>query len=514
MLTGHLDDFTLPDIFRLMSSSKRTGKVDVVRSAGEGKVFFREGEVYYAESTVSREPLGQKLIRWGVLTEGALMKALDESATSGARVGEILVRNGNVSSEQLERAVQQQIEDAVFDLLHWTAGEFSWDPGVVADVEVPISVSVENLIIEASRRMDELEVIARVIPSEKTILRMAPVPPEGALEINITPDEWRMLVLVNGTRTIHEIAATTGTDHLTAMRSLYGLVSANLLQVVERATEATGSPAGGSEFVDLDDAVVEAEEEGTSFGRFDPLPPTEASDFGFADLLEQPLPVSEVPAEPASEPLVEEIEPDEFLPLPVQETDLDEVQILAVEEPASEDEIFFSSLEDVPEPSAIESFDRPLPEELSISTPVDDDFLSDLLGEVPSTSTASSSGPRTTVPPLSPPPTPEAPLAPAPAAAPPDAPGAPPETPGVPAPSPLGSPPRAIPNPANVDRASMARELAGLFDDVPPRTRSGQPGRARAATPGSEPDGRKRVEDDDQVNKGLISRLIDGVKGL
>ena len=44
MLRGSLDDFTLPDIFRLLSFSKKTGKLEIVRGAGDGKVYFRDGE--------------------------------------------------------------------------------------------------------------------------------------------------------------------------------------------------------------------------------------------------------------------------------------------------------------------------------------------------------------------------------------------------------------------------------------------------------------------------------------
>ena len=55
MLKGTLDDFTLPDIFRLLSQSRKTGRLDVERSAGNGNIFFKEGNVYFAESTLSRE---------------------------------------------------------------------------------------------------------------------------------------------------------------------------------------------------------------------------------------------------------------------------------------------------------------------------------------------------------------------------------------------------------------------------------------------------------------------------
>lgn len=526
MLKGTLDDFTLPDIFRLMSLAKRTGKVDVIRSAGEGKVFFRDGEVYYAESTVSREPLGQKLIRSGALTEGALMKALDENATTGARVGEILVRNGSVSAEQLQRAVQQQIEDSVFDLLRWGAGEFSWDAGVVADVEVPISVSVENLIIEASRRLDELEVITRKIPSEAAVLRMAATPPEGAVEINITPEEWRMLVLVNGSRTVHDIAATTGTDDLTAMRSLYGLVSAGLVEVQDPGEETDESAAERDDVVgfgDVSSNQAAAAEQPLEEIAVESLPAHVAELSPFEDV---PTPDPAYAAtdfdasfdEPASEetpvesPEALQVE-GELIPFPEPQSDevsIAEFEPLAPEpenvpEPvsATSDEVFFSSLEEAPLEMPVESFDAPAPDELVTQTPDGDDFLNDLLGGDAGSSFGSFDSfedPVSAPAPSAPPPAPEVPAPAAPVAA--------PEPESRPAAQEAASE-------GTVDRASVVRELAGLFSDDVPRVRPAPaPKAANPETPEAEPDGRKRVEDDDQVNRGLISRLIDGVKGL
>ncbi|MGH9196344.1 MAG: DUF4388 domain-containing protein, partial [Acidimicrobiia bacterium] len=129
MLKGTLDDFALPDVFRLMSLAKKTGRLEVERKAGSGSVYFRDGEVYFAESSLSREPLGQKLVRAGALTEGQLRKAIDQHSDSGERVGDILVNSGVVQLEQISIAIRQQIEDAVFDLLRWELGEFNWEPG-------------------------------------------------------------------------------------------------------------------------------------------------------------------------------------------------------------------------------------------------------------------------------------------------------------------------------------------------------------------------------------------------
>ena len=625
MLKGTLDDFALPDVFRLVMVAKRTGKLDIVRSAGSGKVFFREGEVYYAESTVAREPLGQKLIRSGALTEGGLLKALDENASSGERVGDILLRNGSVSAEQLQAAVRDQIEDSVFDLLRWDLGEFNWEANVIADVEVPISISVENLIMESARRLDEMEVILRKIPSEDAVPAMASAPPEGAVEINITPQEWRMLVLVDGNRSIHDIAEQVGLDDFTVMRSVYGLISAGLVEIkdfvvardssgdvfeavhpsqqAKSASQPESQPESEPEQAEAEDAPAASAEDETPLGDLDAEMAeilSEAQSEADQPVADEPTaeePESDEPqaeeAEIAQEPAAaEESQPAEepVATAPVAEDvsqtgkdsadiDLDAAIAMAqaeasdggeapsiyqdsfvaeslesfdaggspafepleegkisfesfIDEPAgssaendsngsenggSENNVFFmnsadeaeessneapersfevlsgsdtaeddisSVLEDDPldvsswEPSVV-GFDAPEGDEMTTTTPGEDPFLEDLFGSQPEE-------PRQPPPPA-PEPVRDAPAAPA-AAAPDESP--------------------------SVDRASVVRELAGLFSDEDrPRPRQAAP-TGKPAAESEEEDLRKRVEDDDQVTKGLISRLIDGVKGL
>lgn len=192
MLNGTLDDFTLPDVLRLAASARRTGRLDVTRDCGAGRLWFRDGAVAAAEPAYGRR---------------------HASATPVAR-----------------------IEDLTFDLMRWDRGEFSWmpDPDGTADT----SVDVEELLREVSRRLDELAEIKTLIPSEEAVPAMAPQPPEGAVQINITPAEWRVLVLVDGHRSVAEIAAAAGLDDLAAMKVLFGLAAAGLV----RTGEAPAAP--------------------------------------------------------------------------------------------------------------------------------------------------------------------------------------------------------------------------------------------------------------------------------
>jgi hypothetical protein len=542
MLKGTLEHFALADVFRLMSWAKKTGKLEVARSAGRGKIFFRDGEVYYAESSLSREPLGQKLIRAGQLTEGQLMKALDQNAQSGERVGQILVANEWVSGEQLQGALRQQIEDAVFDLLRWELGEFDFQPQVEADIEVQISVSVENLIIEASRRLDELEVIQRKIPDENARLKMANKPPEGAAEINITPEEWRMLVLVDGTRTIHDIALLVGMDDFGALRGLYGLVSAGLVEVVSdyepkpsEGGEAVGAFVAEGALQPLDESaagalVAEPAPEGpvaeNPVVTPEPVsePPMTMSTIEESPVVtpepvvETPVEASVVTPEPYEAPVVT---PEPVYEAPVVTPEPAQTNPSPVFQPGGNgtwDAETLSSVFKVEEPevpAASEEVAAEVPafQEQVVQPEGSDPVFADPVFDAAPV-TAPEPGPQHPEPSVVTPEEPVAETAPAPEAF--DAPGPgemethkpdpflndlldkPPASPAPPAPS-------ASPAAPQVDRTTVVRELAGLFsdDERQPRT-DGAP----------EGDHRKRVEDDDALNRGLISRLIDGVKGL
>jgi hypothetical protein len=226
LLTGTLDDFSLPEIFRLIASAQQTGRIDVARSGGSGSVFFREGDVSYAESSLSHE--------------------LPETA----------------GGKDLEAALKDQIEAAVFDLLRWKDGEFRWDSGAELDAKVELSLNIEDLVAEASQKLEELEIISTKIPSEAAVLAMAPTPPEGAAEINITPQEWRVLVLVNGVRSVTEIARLAGMDTFSVLQVLYGLCDHGLIAVAENEVTTAGlEPSeAGAEEPETEDGVEPGDE--------------------------------------------------------------------------------------------------------------------------------------------------------------------------------------------------------------------------------------------------------------
>jgi hypothetical protein len=235
MLNGTLDDFRLPDVLRLISLARKTGVLRVSSAGHRGSVYFRSGEVYFAEVSSDRVSVGQRLVDAGLLAGEALDAALARSDESGRPVAEILRTSAGVPQAGLERAVRDQIEDATFELMRWGEGEFAWQGDQQVNLEVSAAVTVDDLILEAARRLDELAVRERKVVSERSIPTLSAAFASAADPITISPEQWRILALLDGRRSARQIALLAGMDVEEALRDLYRLVTGGVVEVTDPA---------------------------------------------------------------------------------------------------------------------------------------------------------------------------------------------------------------------------------------------------------------------------------------
>jgi hypothetical protein len=230
-LRGKLSDIGLVDVFRLMAENVRTGVLRVSGPAGQGSVWFRDGEVFFAQSDRATAPLGERLVADGRITQPALEQALELRAaepSGGWRIGEILVAEGSITAPVLSAFMREQIQDRVCDLLASAEGEFSFEAAEVpAEFDIGLSMSMENILMESARRLE-----AARVPSDM-VCRMSAGQPDGTFDIALKPDEWRVLLSMDGTHTIAQAAAGLGLPESDVARTVGGLLAAGVLESVE-----------------------------------------------------------------------------------------------------------------------------------------------------------------------------------------------------------------------------------------------------------------------------------------
>lgn len=245
-LEGNLKDFSLTDMFRLLANGRKSGTLHLERSGAAGKVCFDDGRIFFASSNWNRESLGKRLVKAGVTSEKQLRQALglqkiQKKEKAGRRLGQILVDEGYLDSKVLENFIADQINDTLFDLFRWEEGQLRFEADEMCeDEDIGISVSVENVIMESSRRLEIWNKIREKIPSMDTAFTMAAAPGDKTMEIHLKPREWMLLCYLHGPRSVRELIELTGYNDFETARILYGMFSVGLIDQVSADEGVTG----------------------------------------------------------------------------------------------------------------------------------------------------------------------------------------------------------------------------------------------------------------------------------
>lgn len=145
----------------------------------------------------------------------------------GKESGELYLEVGNITHAKTSRAVG---EYAFFSLMELKVGKALFEPGGVPS-ERTISISTEQLLLNWSYRKQEWDRFKEVIPSTHEVFRLSLQ--KNQENKNINADQWNVLALCNGTKTISEIAESLIWDELKTSKMILQLVQLGLLEKVE-----------------------------------------------------------------------------------------------------------------------------------------------------------------------------------------------------------------------------------------------------------------------------------------
>lgn len=239
-MTGNLQTIGLPDVLQLLSSGAKTGTLVLTRCDDTIKLYFQDGKILYAVSQKKRDSLLNFLVRNHDLELDQAEKILAQAKTSKQSIEKTLLNSNVISRETLMNAAMLQAKETVYDLFQWMEGDFEFLDGELPEddeLALTLSLATFNLIMEGSRRIDEWGRIRKVIPSMDLVFRLEGDPTSGAIQFN--KDEWQVLSLLDGVRNVRTICQMTSKSEFEVCRILYGLKSANFIQVTSRTPGAS-----------------------------------------------------------------------------------------------------------------------------------------------------------------------------------------------------------------------------------------------------------------------------------
>lgn len=234
MLEGDLNDFTLPDILQLLAYTTKSGRLVLRGRTTAGRIDLAEGQICDASSDASRLALARRLLGAGIVSGDTLRHTLEQASElpSDLELADALTMAGALDPDALPELIRQQVVDAVFDLLRWDEGTFSFDvhaPLIRADAIGQVTWPVKEVLAEAQQRLDDWPDIARRTGAGDAVVTIKR-PADGS-EVNITPDGWGLLGLIDGRRTVDDLVALSGQGEFRTRSTLASLLDAGVAAV-------------------------------------------------------------------------------------------------------------------------------------------------------------------------------------------------------------------------------------------------------------------------------------------
>jgi hypothetical protein len=212
VLSGTLKEFILADVFNLLTQQKITGRLDLTSGKREAGIVFKDGVIVGADD--GEENLSNKLFNYLVdikrKTPERLGSLFSEHAGDLSVLSAALLEHNLLTAQEFKNFAESCVEDVCCGLLAWNEGTYSFNSlrSVAKFACGVVGMSVENIIMEGMRRVDEWTRMREYINDD-----MVFVPVKGAggapdaIDISAAPEEY-ILGLLDENSTVKSIKAS------------------------------------------------------------------------------------------------------------------------------------------------------------------------------------------------------------------------------------------------------------------------------------------------------------------
>ncbi len=178
-LQGTLDTFALPDVLRLLASTKKVGRLRVTGDGGSGSLWVDGGSV--------------------------------------------------VGSELLLRGAQADtLTEVLFNLMRFSHGSFTFEAGA-APSSTGQPRDVESIIVEAELMLGEWRSLVLIVPSLDAWLSLADE--LKGRDVVVDAPRWRIIVTIGSGATVGEVGRRVGLGDLAVMRAVKEVIELGLVDV-------------------------------------------------------------------------------------------------------------------------------------------------------------------------------------------------------------------------------------------------------------------------------------------
>ena len=236
-LTGELGPMSLPWFFQAIRLQSRTGTAifeyvqDQTAAKAVKKVFFKNGDILFALSSLPEDRLSDRLLRAGKITRPQFDALTELIEKTGKKQGTLLVQLGFITPQELVAGVKDQVKSLILDLFALRMGSYRFDEGPLpVDEIIPLQMSTGNITLEGVNGLD-WQAMRKSLPPPTTVIRPITDPSCLFQDAHLSPDQRTVFSLVDGKRSVEEICGLSEVGDFNSLKAVYLLLALRMAEV-------------------------------------------------------------------------------------------------------------------------------------------------------------------------------------------------------------------------------------------------------------------------------------------
>jgi hypothetical protein len=235
-LRGTLKDFGIAEIFQLIGGQGKSGTLYLENKRDRVALLFDKGAIVGCELNRDRRgSLADMLVRAELLTAEQVREALAVQRKTLRRLADLVAEQGWVKPDLLHEMVALETNEALYGLFSWHDGTYRFEPGEVTyDPREVRPRSLEHLLMEGFRRVDEWPIIQRRIGGRDTVLEVvAPLPSRETAD-DVGPNERRVFSLIAPDHDVQRIIDLSRLGEFETCRALQHLLDEGYVRIAAK----------------------------------------------------------------------------------------------------------------------------------------------------------------------------------------------------------------------------------------------------------------------------------------
>lgn len=231
-MANRLENTCFPKLLGACHRQRLSGTLTVSGEGATKHVYFEDGAVIYAGSSVVEERFGEQLKMIGCISDEQFDVALAETK-KGKYLGACLVDLGFLSPEDLRALLLGHVKHIIYSLFPWDSGDYEFVTQKIQIKDFRQPLPTAEIIFEGIRLMDDPSRIRTWLGDFERRLRPARDPFQLFQTVSLLPEEAYVISRIDAPVTLSELMVTTGIPEEGLQKTVCALMLSGIVEPVD-----------------------------------------------------------------------------------------------------------------------------------------------------------------------------------------------------------------------------------------------------------------------------------------